>query len=734
MIHFLARASMLRRQTAAACVLVATLVFISSARAAVRNLDFNVASGNYTVASNWVDDVGNPAASPPAYVDDTTYDNVFVRNGGTLTINSDVTNRQMRIGATPSSFPPDYNGNGIVDNADYVLWRKGGPLQNDATPGVQPEDYDVWRARYGDTGSGAGTLVWTAGKITGSSGPVPMESTSPFTYYGPQVLLGQHINLTATQTVERDFPGIVTQNGATTELNLLYTTSSLNIGDSGASPSPTSTYNLVNGTIAVVNSYNIPFVGFTQGSNGNNGINVKSGNFNMSGGSIIDKTLEVAAANGVPSPALDTQQRWLTIASTSGVAANVNNPNLVLNYSTATFTGGTVDVLGGLRVATGSNTRGFLNIGGTASIHMGNEISVGYNTNNGVGVMNMSGGQFITDSNMQIGHRGNGTLNLSGGVVTIGADLRVGSQTTSPDSLVNMTGGTLTTRHLKMQLQPPGGGGTPTVIIDGPNAIFTQGANGGSDTATIGQQGAAIFEVRQGLASLHQVQLGNVNTNGTNSAGVINVKGGKLKITGQVLKSDPLASPTVNLTGGTIEISPLTAGAATWQTGFANTGSKIVLNPNTIQQVTMSTTAGSATNSDFVMSSGSWDLEIGSNVTATGADRFVVNGSGNAALIGGTLNISRINGYIPAVNDTLRILQGGGGVTLNAGAVTLTGDPGWSLITDLTSTPQIQLKYVGPGAGAGLGASVVPEPSSVGLLIFALGLFSALGSRSRTTV
>jgi hypothetical protein len=53
--------------------------------------------------------------------------------------------------------PGDYNGNGTVDAADYVLWRNGGPLQNDTTPAsVGPEDYDVWRANFGRTfGSGA---------------------------------------------------------------------------------------------------------------------------------------------------------------------------------------------------------------------------------------------------------------------------------------------------------------------------------------------------------------------------------------------------------------------------------------------------------------------------------------------------------------------------------------------------------------------------------------------------
>ncbi|MFH7813508.1 hypothetical protein ACH0C8_16530, partial [Acetobacter lovaniensis] len=67
----------------------------------------------------------------------------------------------------------DYNGNGRVDAADYVLWRKGGPLQNEVnTPGtVDPSDYDAWRARFGNVtaGSGSGSL---------GAGAVPEPSTS----------------------------------------------------------------------------------------------------------------------------------------------------------------------------------------------------------------------------------------------------------------------------------------------------------------------------------------------------------------------------------------------------------------------------------------------------------------------------------------------------------------------------------------------------------------------------
>jgi hypothetical protein len=58
----------------------------------------------------------------------------------------------------PVGVTGDYNGNGVVDAADYVLWRNGGPLMNDPTNGIQPEDYNVWRANFGRTPGGGASL------------------------------------------------------------------------------------------------------------------------------------------------------------------------------------------------------------------------------------------------------------------------------------------------------------------------------------------------------------------------------------------------------------------------------------------------------------------------------------------------------------------------------------------------------------------------------------------------
>jgi hypothetical protein len=59
----------------------------------------------------------------------------------------------------------DYNNNGVVDAADYVVWRKRNnqsvTLPNDATPGsVTGSDYTVWRTNFARTqGSGSAAAL-----------------------------------------------------------------------------------------------------------------------------------------------------------------------------------------------------------------------------------------------------------------------------------------------------------------------------------------------------------------------------------------------------------------------------------------------------------------------------------------------------------------------------------------------------------------------------------------------
>jgi len=57
----------------------------------------------------------------------------------------------------------DYNNDGSVDAADYVVWRNhlgsDSMLPNDATPGVTIDDYEVWKTNFGRTADGAGSSI-----------------------------------------------------------------------------------------------------------------------------------------------------------------------------------------------------------------------------------------------------------------------------------------------------------------------------------------------------------------------------------------------------------------------------------------------------------------------------------------------------------------------------------------------------------------------------------------------
>jgi T5SS/PEP-CTERM-associated repeat protein len=69
------------------------------------------------------------------------------------------------IAVVGTAVPGDYNRDGVVDAADYTVWRdhlgQSVTLPNDTTPGtVTQADYDFWKSHYGNhAGSGAGATV-----------------------------------------------------------------------------------------------------------------------------------------------------------------------------------------------------------------------------------------------------------------------------------------------------------------------------------------------------------------------------------------------------------------------------------------------------------------------------------------------------------------------------------------------------------------------------------------------
>ena len=99
---------------------------------------------------------------------------VFSPGGATKTVFSfDGVNFSFSVLDLSSGVPGDYNGDDIVDAADYTVWRdnlgSAVTLPNDTTPGmVTSEDYGVWKTNFGMMAAGAG-----AGAASSAAVPEP---------------------------------------------------------------------------------------------------------------------------------------------------------------------------------------------------------------------------------------------------------------------------------------------------------------------------------------------------------------------------------------------------------------------------------------------------------------------------------------------------------------------------------------------------------------------------------
>jgi len=146
--------------------------------ASVLNFEFGVVSDLMIVAGDvTLDGVLNITAG----LGFNAFGEEIITYGGTLTDNG------LTIGSVPAGFsaadfqldfstpgeihflgptqtvPGDYNFNGIVDAADYTVWRdhlgSATALPNDDTPGVGNDDYARWKSHFGQVaGRGGGQL------------------------------------------------------------------------------------------------------------------------------------------------------------------------------------------------------------------------------------------------------------------------------------------------------------------------------------------------------------------------------------------------------------------------------------------------------------------------------------------------------------------------------------------------------------------------------------------------
>ena len=123
-------------------------VYMSATRTSL-NLNF---TGTDTIRSLYFDGVAQTAGVWGATGSGAAHETSLITGAGLLNV----------VGVTVG-VPGDFNNNGVVDMADYVLWRNGGPLQNEVSDSgvVSAQDYTDWCARFGNT-SGSGSSLGAA--------------------------------------------------------------------------------------------------------------------------------------------------------------------------------------------------------------------------------------------------------------------------------------------------------------------------------------------------------------------------------------------------------------------------------------------------------------------------------------------------------------------------------------------------------------------------------------------
>jgi beta-glucanase (GH16 family) len=87
----------------------------------------------------------------------------------------------VRVWHRPTGLAGDYNGDGQVDTADYVAWRKsvgqtgiGLAADGSGNGTIEQSDYEMWRTNFGNASAGAGAAAGIIAAVPEPASGVPM--------------------------------------------------------------------------------------------------------------------------------------------------------------------------------------------------------------------------------------------------------------------------------------------------------------------------------------------------------------------------------------------------------------------------------------------------------------------------------------------------------------------------------------------------------------------------------
>jgi hypothetical protein len=131
---------------------------------------YDPSQGNLLIEHIWRT-TGSPVSQPALDFQSTSEFTTLVGGNPNATVGTLVTGRSINQYEFAASPPGDFNLDGTVDAADYVVWRKGlGTIHTEA-------DYELWRTNFGQT-AGSGSARYPLGA---SAEALPATAPEPAT-------------------------------------------------------------------------------------------------------------------------------------------------------------------------------------------------------------------------------------------------------------------------------------------------------------------------------------------------------------------------------------------------------------------------------------------------------------------------------------------------------------------------------------------------------------------------
>jgi autotransporter-associated beta strand protein len=386
----------------------------------------------------------------------------------------------------------------------------------------------------------------------------------------------------------------------------------------------------------------------------------------------------------------------LALGSVNGVAGSTLDMN-ALDSGTVAFTAASTQTynVGGLKgsrdLAIGGNT---LSVGGNgqSTTYAGSLSGTGALAKQGAGTLTLSGNNSYT-----------GGTNLSAGVLAVGGASALGTGTLALNggALSAAAGGVSFANAVSLNANTTIAGSdaltiSGNVTLNGFNTLTFTNTAQATISGQIGQSTTSIL-IKQGSGEL-QLTGANTYTGGTL------VQSGTVRInnsTGSAFGSGAVTVESGATLTGAGSISGAVQMNGTWAPG--NSPGLVTVNSN-------------------VVLGGSLDMELGGVLRAAsgtgGTGYYDAINVYNALALGGTLNVSPYNGFVPSYGDSFLLLQ----------AAALTGDFGTVNYPALSGG----LSWERTTSATAMTITVVPEPSSYAISAIATaGLASLMRWRKR---